>query len=260
MTKFFYRLNNNNSEVKALKVIPVIDILGGAAVHAVRGERGNYKTLQSVLCSTAEPVDVAKSFESLGFSWLYVADLDAIIKDTVNLDVFRRISNETKLDLMVDAGISFVERSEQLIDCGVSKIIIGTETLHSMSFIAEAVKKFGSETVLPSLDLKSGDLLVKSGFDGYWDPLNLLNEYWLLGVTQVIVLDLARVGSGSGLDLDFLSRIIEAVDVDVYVGGGVRDMNDLADLEDLGVSGVLVATALHNGKISLAELRSRGFI
>ena len=62
-----------------LKVIPVIDILNGVAVHAIRGERSNYKPLQSSLFKSADPVDVAGVFKTLGFRELYVADLDAII-------------------------------------------------------------------------------------------------------------------------------------------------------------------------------------
>ena len=69
-----------------------------------------------------------------------------------------------------------------------------------------------------------------------------------MGVRDFIVLDLARVGSCEGVNMDFLKKALEEK-VNVYVGGGVRDINDLILLENLGVSGVLVATALHSGKI-----------
>ena len=81
-----------------------------------------------------------------------------------------------------------------------------------------------------------------------------------MGVSQVIVLDLARVGSGEGVNIDFLKQVIAEVGVDVYVGGGVRDINDLVELRKLGVSGALVATALHTGKISIAQLKQEGFL
>ena len=81
-----------------------------------------------------------------------------------------------------------------------------------------------------------------------------------MGVSQIIVLDLARVGSGEGVNLDFLKRVIAEVGVEVYVGGGVRDINDLIELKELGVSGALIATALHSGKISISQLKQNGFI
>jgi phosphoribosylformimino-5-aminoimidazole carboxamide ribotide isomerase len=77
-----------------------------------------------------------------------------------------------------------------------------------------------------------------------------------MGVSEVIVLDLVRVGSSEGVNAVFLKNVLEEVPVNVYVGGGVRDIKDLLDLKNLGVSGVLVATALHSGKISIVELKN----
>jgi len=143
---------------------------------------------------------------------------------------------------------------------GVSKLIIGTETLQNKGFVAEAVRLFGSERVVVSLDLKGDKVLVKLGFDDCSDPICLLRQFKEMGVSQVIVLDLTRVGSGEGVNVDFLKRVIAEVGVDVYVGGGVRDINDLVELRNLGVSGALIATALHTGKISIAQLRQEGLL
>jgi phosphoribosylformimino-5-aminoimidazole carboxamide ribotide isomerase len=142
-----------------------------------------------------------------------------------------------------------------LLDCGVSKVVIGTETLQSKSFVGEAVRLFGSERVIVSLDLKGDKVLVKLGFAGCKSPMCLLRKFKEMGVSGVIVLDLARVGSGEGVDVVFLKKVFKEVPMDVYVGGGVRDINDLVELKELGVSGVLVATALHSGKISIEELK-----
>jgi phosphoribosylformimino-5-aminoimidazole carboxamide ribotide isomerase len=238
-----------------LKVIPVIDILNGIVVHAVRGKRRKYQPLQSNLCKSVEPLEVAKAFKKLGFSELYIADLDAITRGSVNFQVLKRIVDETGLKLMVDAGVADVETAEKLLDCGVSKVVIGTETLQSKSFVGEAVRLFGSDHVIVSLDLKGDKVLVKLGFAGCKNPMCLLLEFKEMGVSGVIVLDLARVGSGEGVNVDFLKKVLEDISIDVYVGGGVRDIKDLVELKDLGVSGVLVATALHSGKISMDDLK-----
>ncbi len=81
-----------------------------------------------------------------------------------------------------------------------------------------------------------------------------------MGISQVIVLDLARVGSDEGVNTDFLKKVIAEVGVDVYVGGGVRDINDLIELRNLGVSGALIATALHTGIITIEQLKQEGFL
>ena len=243
-----------------MKVIPVIDILNEVVVHAVRGIRKEYKQLQSVLTKSVEPFEVAGALKNLGFNDLYVADLDAIIDCSTNLAPLKRINDEIDIKIIVDAGVTNIERAKKLLESGVSKLIIGTETLESKNFVAQAVDIFGSERVVISLDLKDEKILVKMGFDGCTDPICLLQQFKDMGVSQVIVLDLIRVGSGEGVNIDFLKKVIREVDVDVYVGGGVRDVNDLVELKNLGVSGALVATALHTGKISIDELKRENLL
>jgi len=243
-----------------LKVIPVIDILNGIVVHAVRGKRCEYQPLQSILCKSVQPLEVSKAFKTFGFSELYIADLDAIAGDSVNLQVFKRIAKETELKLMVDAGVADLETAEKMLDCGISKVVIGTETLQSKSFVGEAVRIFGRERIIVSLDLKDDKVLVKFGFDDCKNAMCLLREFNEMGVSEVIVLDLARVGSGEGVNVVFLKKVLDAISINVYVGGGVRDINDLVELKKLGVSGVLVATALHSGKISIEELKQADLI
>ena len=89
-----------------MKVIPVMDILNGVVVHAVRGRRSEYQPLRSVLCASAKPLDVALTFKALGFGELYVADLDAITGEHANFSILKQIADTTGLRLMVDAGIA----------------------------------------------------------------------------------------------------------------------------------------------------------
>jgi phosphoribosylformimino-5-aminoimidazole carboxamide ribotide isomerase len=242
-----------------LRVIPVIDVLNGIVVHAVRGIRKKYQPLQSVLTKSIEPLEVALAFKNIGFTELYVADLDAIIDCSTNFDILKKINNETDIELMVDAGVTSIERAQKLLDSGVSKIIIGTETLQKISFVSDSVRFFGSERVVVSLDLKGNKILIKSGFEGCSDPFCLLKQFKEMGVSQVIVLDLLRVGSGEGLNIDFIKKAIAEVGNDFYVGGGVRDIRDLVELKNLGVTGALVATGLHSGNISVEQLAQEGF-
>jgi phosphoribosylformimino-5-aminoimidazole carboxamide ribotide isomerase len=238
-----------------MKVIPVIDVLNGKVVHAIKGKRQEYKPLQSNLTNYVEPLAVAEAFKNLGFTELYLADLDAIIDCSTNFAFLKQISDKTRLKLMVDAGVTNIERAQKLLDQGVSKIVIGTETLQNKNFVAEAVKAFGSEHVIVSLDFKGDKVLVKMGFTGCVDPMCMLRDFKHMGVLSVIVLDLARVGSGEGVNVDFLKKALAEGGLDVYVGGGVRNIKDLVELKELGVSGVLVATALHNGKITVEQLK-----
>jgi phosphoribosylformimino-5-aminoimidazole carboxamide ribotide isomerase len=243
-----------------LKVIPVIDVLGGVVVHAVRGRRNDYQPLKSVLCKSVDPVDVAVSLKAFGFGELYLADLDAITGGKPSFSMFNRIADEASLNMMVDAGVANLKKAEELLDSGVSKVIIGTETLTGMDFVAEAIDSLGSKRVIVSLDLM-GDRVI-SGFElgGHAEPITFLRELEALGVSQIIVLDLTKVGSREGTDLTFLKAVLNNIKANVLVGGGIRDVEDLTELKRLGVFGVLVATALHSGKISPENLKNAGLL
>jgi phosphoribosylformimino-5-aminoimidazole carboxamide ribotide isomerase len=243
-----------------LKIIPVIDVLGGIALHAVRGRRKEYQPLKSVLCASADPVDVAASLKTLGFSNLYMADLDAITGGKPDFSLFKRIADKTGLNLMIDAGITNLKRAEEVLKNHVSQIIIGTETLSRTSFVAEAVESFGTEKIIVSLDLMGNRIL--SGFElgKLAEPVTFLRELEEQGVSQIIMLDLTKVGSSEGVNTTFLQEVIGKMTAKVLVGGGVRNVKDLMELQDLGVFGVLVATALHVGNISADDLNQRGLL
>jgi len=242
-----------------LKVIPVLDILNGTVVHAIGGKRSEYKSVESLICKSAEPLEVARAFKNLGFTELYVADLDAIIDCSIDFQSLKRLSDETGLLLMVDAGVTDLERAERLLESGVSKLVIGTETLQNKRFVVQAIERFGGKRVVVSLDLKGEKVIAKSGFDGCQEPLCLISEFKALGVLEIIVLDLLRVGTGKGFNIDLLKRAA-SLDLDIIVGGGVRGIQDLAELKKLGISGALVGTALHSGKISVEDLKRESML
>jgi phosphoribosylformimino-5-aminoimidazole carboxamide ribotide isomerase len=242
------------------RVIPVIDILNGVVVHASGGKRREYKPLQSVLCKSTDPLEVARTFKNLGFTDLYIADLDAIIDCNTNFQTLKLIAKDTGLNLLVDAGVTSIERAQTLLKTGISKLIVGTETLQSQGFVEEAVELFGSKRVLVSLDFRGEKLVVKMGFDGCSDAVCLLQGFKRIGLSQVIVLDLARVGGGEGVNVGFLKKIIVEVGIDVYVGGGVRNIADLVELKNFGAAGALVATTLHSGKISVQMLKENDLL
>ncbi len=232
--------------------------MNGVAVHAVRGKRKEYKPLKSVLCDSSSPLDVASAFKVLGFSELYVADLDAIVSRGSNTSTLKRMARKTGLQLMVDAGVASMEKAEELLQNGVSRVVLGTETLTDLGFVKEAIERLGPGRVTASLDLVNGRVLSASEEAKQMDAVALARVLQGMGVVEIIVLDLARVGSGEGVDLALLKRIQENLRIRVLVGGGIRDVKDLAMLKKLGVDGVLLATALHSGSITVEELRHLG--
>jgi len=243
-----------------MKVIPVIDVLNGVAVHGIRGERERYQPLKSTLCRSADPLDIALTFESLEFSSLYLADLDAILGKSANFNIYRQIMTQTRLDLMVDAGIADITKAKKVLATEVSKIVIGSETLNSLDFLGQAVKAFGEDKVVVSIDLKKGKVLSVSEAITSMDAVSFAQKLRKIGINQIIFLDLDRVGTEHGINLALLRSVLEKTGVEVLVGGGIRSLQELEELRKLGVSGALVATILHNGKLEVDELKSAGFL
>jgi phosphoribosylformimino-5-aminoimidazole carboxamide ribotide isomerase len=233
-----------------MRVVPVIDLKGGTAVHAVRGERERYRALGR------DPLALARAFRAqLGLDELYVADLDAIGGDGEHGSTIAALAREARV--MVDAGVSEPERAGALLDLGAHRVVVGTETLTGPDALDRLLADV-PEVVL-SVDLRDGRVLSPharlAGLPAL-DAVACLNR---AGLREVIVLDLARVGSGAGSDVELIADIHAAFpDLELLAGGGVRDAEDLRALGDAGAAGALVATALHDGVIGpreLAELR-----
>ncbi len=210
--------------------------------------------LKSVLTQSVNPVTVASALKKLGFNELYIADLDAIMRTGQNLSIIRQIAEETSAILMVDAGVTDLNQAQQVLQNNVSKLIVGTETLQTQDFLKDAIDFLGREKIVVSLDLKAGKVLSKSESLRLKDPLTVARELEAFNVAELIVLDLARVGSREGVDLMLLEEMRENLNIRLLVGGGVRDVDDLLNLEKLGIDGVLLATALHSGQISREDL------
>jgi phosphoribosylformimino-5-aminoimidazole carboxamide ribotide isomerase len=238
-----------------MRIIPVMDLLGGVVVHARRGMRNEYRPIESVLARTAKPVDVAKAFYRLFmFKELYIADLDAISGKDVATDNIMRISKATPMKLMVDAGVSSLEVARRLRHAGASKIIVATETLESLDMLSLIVNELGSDHVVSSLDLKDGKVISKSIELVSKPPVEVAKMIEDRGVSEMIVLELTKVGSESGVDKHLAELVVNSTRIPIITGGGVRNTSDLAELKEIGIDGVLLATSLHTGSIKPSDL------
>jgi phosphoribosylformimino-5-aminoimidazole carboxamide ribotide isomerase len=233
-----------------MRVVPVIDLKGGTAVHAVRGERERYRPVRG------DPLSLARGFRAeLGLDELYVAELDAITGAGGNDAVIRALASEARA--MVDAGICEPDRARELLELGVHRVVVGTETLTGTCALDRLLAEV-PELVL-SIDLRDGRTLSPDPQLAGLLALDVVARLHRAALREVIVLDLARVGSGAGPDVGLIAQIHAAFpDLELLAGGGVRDVEDLRLLGDAGAAGALVATALHCGVIGaheLAELR-----
>ena len=229
-----------------MKIIPVIDVMRGKVVQARRGDRHNYQLLQSIITDKYNPIEVIEALLALqAFQTVYIADLDAIMDGEFNSLLYADISGKfPTIQFLLDAGIKNKDDWNRIAKYSNIKPIIGSETLVDPVWLED--KDVKKKSIL-SLDFKQGQFL---GDDV------LLNEqkYWPAGI---IVMNLDCIGSEKGPDLNLLIQIKAcAVTSDIFAAGGVRNIDDLNELKDQNIEGVLVASALHDGRLTKEMIRS----
>jgi phosphoribosylformimino-5-aminoimidazole carboxamide ribotide isomerase len=243
-------------DVSALRIIPVLDLMHGLVVRGIAGRREDYQPLQSPLAATAQPLDVARGFRShFQLDELYVADLDAIAGRPPAAAIFRALQTDG-FKLMVDAGIRTPADANLLLDCGVSSIVVGLETVAGPDKLSEIVKSIGAARLVFSLDLKHGRPLAAAAAWTAAEPWQIAVDAIGLGVRRLLILDLARVGVGAGTGTDELCRRLHVNDpgLELLAGGGIRGREDIDRMSQCGVSAVLVASALHDGRLRAGDL------
>jgi len=240
-----------------MEIIPVLDLMKGRVVHATRGNRESYRPIESVLTLSSAPLPVAKALRrETGCEAFYVADLDALQGRGHQDEAIRILAGRLGVDLWIDAAIADPVSADRLLKAGAARVIVGSETLPSLKAWREIREALLPGQLLFSLDVGSDGVLSLCPALRGLGPCAALDVLSKEGLSQVILLTLDQVGTGRGPDLPALSAVRAAFPpLSLIAGGGVRSPDDLRRLTTLGVSGVLVATSLHRGWITAADLR-----
>jgi phosphoribosylformimino-5-aminoimidazole carboxamide ribotide isomerase len=229
------------------RIVFVADLLGGRVVHAIKGEREKYQPVRnSKVCSSAQPIEMISAIKP---KEVYIADLDRLGHTGNNFEVIKNMSALTKT--MVNIG---VEKKDDVEKCiGIADTVILSSEASSFEIMEYASKNYPGKTSI-TIDIKNGSVLRKDE-DLKKEPeelVELLNE---LKIKDIVIIDLSKVGTAAGINEDFLRDITDISNHNILFGGGIRDMKDIDTLKEIGISGALVATAVHNGKIPIDDNR-----
>lgn len=245
-----------------MRIVPVIDLMGGQVVRGIAGQRETYRPIESGLAAGAAPSDIGRALaDAFDVNEIYLADLDAIRGGVPAGDTYRQLLHDG-ISLWIDAGVGSPQLAERLLRfesdstnssaSQVSGIIVGLESLDDPAALAAIVERVGSARLIFSLDLQQGQPLACFADWRRLSPIAIACEAYQLGVRRMIVLDLAGVGVGAGVPTLELCQAIRTAqpDVELTSGGGVRGVDDLLALQAAGCSAALVASALHDGRIT----------
>ncbi|MCD6235035.1 MAG: 1-(5-phosphoribosyl)-5-[(5-phosphoribosylamino)methylideneamino]imidazole-4-carboxamide isomerase [Candidatus Marinimicrobia bacterium] len=232
-------------------IIPAIDIMDGQVVRLEKGEfsrRKNYDT---------DPVSLAQSYKTAGFSHLHVVDLDAAkTGKPVNQSLIIEITGKTGLRLDVGGGLRREEDIACFLDHGVSAVNIGSLAVTEPEKTSELIRKIGGDRIYISLDLLGDDVRINGWQEKArikWQ--NLMQTLIEAGAKTFVMTDISRDGMLSGISEAFYTKILNSFpDIHLIAGGGVGGLEDIRMLDRLDVYGVITGKALLEGKLKTEEL------
>jgi len=221
------------------RTILVLDIFDGVVVHALRGKREEYLPVAdfSSVCETSDAADIARTLRP---TEVYAADLNRIRGIGDNFQVIKDVSEYCRT--ILSCGVRSAEDAALGLTIA-DTVTIGTENA-DFGVIGDACEMCDVSRLHVNIDLMDGRILTNTRISlTPPEAVERLNDY---PINHLIIIDLTKVGTEYGIDLDLIGDAVARSDHPVIFGGGVRDLNDLDLLRDIGVAGALVATGVHN--------------
>jgi phosphoribosylformimino-5-aminoimidazole carboxamide ribotide isomerase len=234
-----------------MDLYPAIDLLGGKVVQLVQGD------FDSGVVHGDDPVQVALGFEAAGAPWVHCVDLDAArTGEPANTAHIAAVVEAVSVPVQVGGGIRSVEAARTMRDIGVTRVVIGTAAfLHPE--IVEAIS--AQQRAAIGLDIRGREVAIRgwtTGAGADWDEV--LPRLADAGAEAVVVTQIEREGLMAGPDIEGLSEMLAATDLDVIASGGVSNLADLRALDAVVVdgrrlSGAIVGTAIYEGTVPVAD-------
>ncbi len=231
-----------------MDVIPAIDLMDGKCVRLIQGrydQQIKYKD---------DPVEQAREFHADGAAWLHVVDLDGAKAGwPVNAETIAAIVGLGLLRVEVGGGIRDGTSIKQLLDIGVTRVIIGTKAVDDFEWFSRMAQQFPGRLVL-GLDARGSTVATHGWIEGTnQDLLEFAVKADALPLTAMIYTDISRDGMLSGPNIERTQTLVGTVRTPVVASGGVREADDIRKLKPVGVAGVIVGRSLYEGTLTLKD-------
>ena len=235
-----------------MQLFAAVDIRNGRCVRLRRGDYGAETVYDT------DPVARAVELASQGAGWIHVVDLDgARSGHPDNAAVVTAIAGAVDVPVQAGGGVRTAATAEAWFAAGVERVVLGTAALRDPELVRGLAR---SHRIAVGLDARAGDVATDGWLQGSGQSvLDVARSFAADGVDAFVVTDISRDGTLEGPDIDGLASVLDAVSVDVIASGGVGQVGDLRALAGLEgragrrLSGVIVGTALYEGRLTVAE-------
>ncbi|MEM9674011.1 MAG: 1-(5-phosphoribosyl)-5-[(5-phosphoribosylamino)methylideneamino]imidazole-4-carboxamide isomerase [Bacteroidota bacterium] len=235
-----------------MEIIPAIDIIGGKCVRLTQGDYDQKKEYNH------SPLEVAQQLEDHGIRRLHLVDLDgAKQKHVVNLNVLESIATQTQLHIDFGGGVQSDEDLQRVFDAGAQQVTGGSIAVRQPDTFLSWLEQYGSDKIILGADAKDRKIAVHGWQEQTeWEVLDFINHYHTKGIKYVICTDVAKDGLLQGPSLKLYQDILQELpEIKLIASGGVTTVDDLHQLKEAGLHGVIIGKALLEGRIKLTELR-----
>lgn len=238
------------------RIIPCLDVKDGRVVKGV-----NFKGLSDV----SSPVELARRYSDEGADELVFYDITASAEGrALFTDILRGVAGTIFIPLTVGGGINTVGDFDRVLKCGADKVSVNSGAIKNPGLIEEAARRYGSQCVVLSVDIKRADggfrVFAKGGReDTGMEAISWIKRCVDSGAGEVVVNSIDTDGVKNGFDLEMLEAVCGAVSVPVIASGGAGQTEDFVRLfrSIPGVDAGLAASVFHFGEIKIPELKRR---
>ena len=228
-----------------------------AGIHISDGKSVNPNDLHYLRNNilTLDPVKLALHWQEMEATYLHIVDLDAASMGyPVNEETIKDILDVVHIPVQYGGGLRSIKDIDSFLNMGVSRVIISTQAIHSPNFLKEALQIFGPEKILVGIDADKGMVVIEGRAKiSNFNSLTLAQQVEKLGVRTVVYTDIVCANQVKGPDIINTKELIAHTHLDIIYSGGIASLQDLKNIRNAGVNGVMVGAALYTNKIKLKE-------
>jgi len=227
-----------------LEIIPAIDLRNGKCVRLTKGKKGTEKVYYE------NPLEALEFWESRNAKRIQFIDLDGAWGSKRNKNLLKEMVKKSKSKVQVGGGIRSISQAVELIDIGADRIITGTLAIEDPIIIKILSKTIGSEHIIVALDYEQGKI-VTHGWTKLTDenPFNFGKNISNYGAGYILFSSVDADGTLLGPDIENIKKMKSLIDIPIYAAGGIRDENDINNLEKLNIHGVVIGKAFYENKV-----------
>jgi len=230
-------------------IFPAIDIKDNKCVRLTQGRFDNVKIYSDDL------VGIAKSWEDAGAEYLHLVDLDGARGNfNINTKSIEKIIKALNIPVQIGGGIRTYERAKELIEIGVSRVILGTIAIENMELTEKIAMDFGKNLAI-SVDAINGKAKTR-GWEKETniDVFEICSYMEIVGIKTLIYTDILKDGMLQGANIEMYEKLQNNTKLNIIASGGVSSIEDIKALNELNVHGAIIGKAFYDNKLSFMEV------